>query len=131
MTPFLFWKHPGLGKGMRREDSLQAALRPKMLRFSKRTLKVEKKRQVLTALKGAKGWETVEEKLGKFQSTGNSRGKGKNNLSSLALLWMSSSQLGKVILFLHTLPKIPVAIRKACLESLGGQGKAERRRVVN
>lgn len=51
---------------MRREDSLQAALRPKMLRFSKRTLKVGKKRQVLTALKGAKGWETVEEKLGKL-----------------------------------------------------------------
>lgn len=94
-----------------------------MLRFSKRTLKVGKKRQVLTALKGAKGWETVEEKLGKLQSTGNSRDKGKNNLSSLALLWMSSSQLGKVILFLHILPKIPVAIRKACLGKFGRAGK--------
>lgn len=75
---------------------------------------------MLTALKGAKGWEAIEEKLGKIQCIGN---KGKSNLSSLALLCVSPSHLGKVIPFLHALPKTPVAVRKACLGEFGRAGK--------
>lgn len=78
---------------------------------------------MLTALKGAKGWEAAEERLGKLQCIGNIGARTQNYLSSLALLWMSSTQLGKAVPFLHNLPKPPVAARKARLGKFGRAGK--------
>lgn len=95
----------------------------------KEDIEGRKEKAVLTALKGAKGWEAVEEKLGKLQSIGNIGSKGKSNLNSLALLRMSSSQLGKVIPYCP--PKNTCGCKKSKFVKVWeGRERQERRRVV-